>query len=162
MDEDCFNNEFYWDDLPETVDPRHYLQDMANADQKPGDALKRARSNLGYALKKGWIRRALSPHHPEHVVTSSLYRWLLHKYPEIQCVPPHHRRVLAPGIPLPTGLGAPSYRQGSALEIENQRLKDQVTELETRLNEVNQKNRVLEERDMRRRRNCGRRMTEKF
>jgi len=51
MDEDCFNNEFYWDDLQETVDPRHYLQDMANADQRPGDARndarKRARSNLG-------------------------------------------------------------------------------------------------------------------
>ena len=161
MDEDRFKNDCYWDDLPGSVDPRHYLQAMAEADPKPGDALKRARANLRYALDKGWIRLALLPYPQGHVVTSSFYRWLLHKYPEIQCVPPPHRRALIPGIPLSFELGTPSCRQGTALEIENSRLRERVAELESQLSAANQRIRVLEDRDMQRRRNCGHRMTEK-
>ena len=40
-----------WLDDPTTVDPKEWLRRIAEADLKPGDAMKRARSNLSYFLK---------------------------------------------------------------------------------------------------------------
>ncbi|MCB1779254.1 MAG: hypothetical protein KDJ34_04020 [Candidatus Competibacteraceae bacterium] len=164
---------YYWDNIPETVDPNDYIQRMVKADSKPGDARKRAYSNLRYAIKKGWIRYASTPHPKRHVLTESFYRWLLKKYQTIQGLPQHHIRSVAPGIPIPLGLGTPSCYSSEPLpldplviqrlEQENRRLKEQNMILEEQLNKAHEEIRDLQERDAQRRRNCGRRTpTEKI
>lgn len=165
------NEWLHWDDLPETVNPKDYIQQMIAADTKPGDARKRALSNLRYAKKTGWVTDAPSPNPTGHVFTVPFYRWLLYQYPNIQGLPRHSIIIEVPGIAIPLALGAPSYsiwqstpvdpEEHQRIKRENERLRGENAELKRQLAISTEKNGVWEERDRQRRRNCGRRSTEK-
>ncbi len=155
-----------WIDDPTTVDPYAYLRHMATADQKPGDATKRARSKLTYALEQKHIMLALPPFPRGHVFTDIFFRWLWRKYPTIQGIDPHYRRPLLTSsctirwedAPKPS----PPPDPLTALQEENKQLKAQIADLEKRLNEAKKEIDGWKDRDQKRRKNCGRRpLTEK-
>ncbi len=106
-----FNETFFWDDIPETVNPIDFLQHMVEADSKPGDARKRAYSNLRYALKKRWIGYAPPPHPEGQVFTLSFFRWL-------QGLPKHNVCITVSGIPISLRLGMPTCFQSDPLPLE--------------------------------------------
>ncbi len=130
-----------WLDDPVTVNPQDYLPQMVDADDKPGDALKRARAKLDYARKtRQWIA-APSPFPPGHVFTDTFFPWLLKKYPRIQGIHPHYGRKQVstsvsirwgqakPPLPAPGPL-ATLQQENALLRQENEKLKERIASLE--------------------------------
>lgn len=133
-----------WLDDPSSVNPKDWLSAMALADSKPGDALKRARSALSYFLKTQKHALAPSPPWPlEHVFTDKFFRWLVKKYPAIQGIHPHYRRItLSTTVSIRWSNAKPPGPPPDPLAVlreEKERLKAQIAMLEAevqRLREI--------------------------
>jgi hypothetical protein len=156
-----------WVDDPVTVNPQDWLSRMVEADSKPGDSLKRARSNLSYFLKTHPHAPAPRPSPPGHVFTESFFRWLLKKYPGIAGVHPHYgHRLVVSGVTVrwsDAQRPAPPLSPMEQLQQENAALKNRIHALENQLSAVSQENQCWKERDVQRKKACGRRpLTEKI
>lgn len=144
-----------WMNDPITVNPEDYLQQMTAADSRPGDAIKRARSNLGYARKKRWINPADPPFPNNHVWADSFFRWLLRKYPAIEGIDPHYaRQDLIGGASTSWSDSKPPSNPTdpfTALQQENATLKARIASLEMKLEAVKAENQEWRRKDAARR-----------
>lgn len=154
-----------WLNDPTTVNPKDYLPQMVAADNKPGDALKRARAKLDYARKTRQWCDAPPCFPPEHVFTDTFFPWLLKKCPGIQGIHPHYgRKQVSVSVSI-SWKRAQSPRPApsplDAVQQENAMLRREIEKLEAKIASLEQDNTRFRERDAQRRRNCGRRTTEK-
>lgn len=132
-----------WLDDPKIVDPKEWLRRMAEADPKPGDKMKRARSNLSYFLKT----RRYALVHPSspigHVFTDVFFPWLLKKYPFIQGIHPHYGYTLLTNSVSVSWSDAkkpePAPSPLDVLQKENEQLKAKIATLEEDIRKFREK-----------------------
>lgn len=133
-----------WLDDPSTVDPKDWLLRIAAADPKPGDAMKRARSRLHYFLTTQKHALAPSPPFPSgHVFTENFFRWLVQKYPRIEGIHPHYRRIpISNSFSVRWGNAKPPGSPPDPLAVlrkENEQLKAQIAVLEEDIRKFREK-----------------------